>query len=783
MSDDILSIGEWIARRRASLGLTQKELADKIAISPSHLKKIEQGERSLTYEIQTGLIRGLYIPYEHLPFIEKLYKQGYISEAEARWIALPRKKISPPLPTRIGSFYGRGQELAQIKAFLQTESNPIVALTGFAGVGKTRLALEVAYQLQEEYSDGIFFVGLDNCDSHQDVAAAFIKQIAPQRQVANPLKALSYLLSNKNLLIILDALEQITDATTLISDWLTYSSELKILVTSRESPAIMGIPELRIDPLPLPQSNLIPDIVNNPAIQLLVDQFRTYRTGFEINDTNKNDIIELVRSVDGIPLALQLLAWHHKNFSLKELLLGHQSNVIPRVAGITRYRSIDAAIATSYNLLSELEAKVLRFLSVFPNGVTYEMGVDLERLAGFKITEPIQLLTLKNFVQPIEENGKNTRYKMLKVMRTFGLACLKQIGEEQIAYQLLVHLVQSIAVQKEVESIEVWYLRVDEEMPAIREALRYLYEAKKPEVGCEILEALARYWDIHHAFQEGHGWFAKFLSNPIHISSIVLSKTYETFAVLAYRCGNYEDGLRAITLGKSAMEVIDKVRLASYLNTEGLILSACGNPEQAMICFCRALEIIQESKRFKESELPTLRLYLLIANNVAWHLREHFHEPRQAYALFENGLKMAALIQDDDAAAFMYHGMGGAQYMLGNYERSRSLFVRSLGLWGQRQNNYQGIIWSLEGLIDVYLSESNFQQALWFCVLSSVMRAELGLIRHIGDVETHRYKMAEEQVHTILGHEAWENAWREASLLPVTHISQMVLSTLYDPPR
>ena len=515
-----ISFGEWLKRRRGAEGWTQEHLARKIHCSTSALRKFELEERRPSAEVVEQLAILFNIPPEERVSLLHFARGDWqafgsrVTDAEP-WHVMNTDSQSN-LPLSISSFIGREKEQNELINLLQ--KNRLVTLAGTGGIGKTRLALQVGYQLQDDLLDGVWFVPLDSLSDPalvpQTVASIFEIRASADRPILDTLKDV---LRRKTLLLILDNCEHLLEACTqLLTALLLHCPHLKILTTSRETLNLTGEAIYYLPPLSTPESGTLSrNLAEYESVQLFIERAALALSAFQITEENSQAIVDICRRVDGIPLALELTAARvnilnvdeiskqlHKSFAL----LGNDHR-----ATNSRHQTIQASLKWSWSLLTREEQVFLCQLSGFAGGWVLEAA---EAVCDGNVLSLTNILVQKSLIKV--EQKHVTRYHFHEMIRQFVHGkLLESGGSERIRDRHLAYYVKLVG-QAEPElyrSNQVYWLnKLDDELDNLRMALQWAL-ATDVVSGLRIAAIPWRFWIRRDYQQEAEDWLGQLLEH------------------------------------------------------------------------------------------------------------------------------------------------------------------------------------------------------------------------------------------------------------------------------
>ena len=341
-------------------------------------------------------------------------------------------------PIVLTSFVGREQAVREVAGLL--DGYRLVAVTGPGGVGKTRLAGEVARRIAGRFADGAWLAELAPVQDPAQVASAVAVALGVREQPGVPTaETLVRVLARRQLLMVLDNCEHVIGAAAqLCAGLLSACDDVRVLATSRERLRIAGEAAYRLAPVPGDDAA--------DAVTLFADRARTADAGFALTGENRADVARLVSRLDGMPLAIELAAARAEALGVAQLLesldgrLGLLAGGDRLAAG--RHRSLAAAAEWSYQLLTEDERRVFRRLSVFPAPFTLEAA---EAVAGEAAEAVLRLVECSLLVPPQPGPDGRDRYAMLETLRGYGADLLARSGEQDQAHDVLARYAVRVA--------------------------------------------------------------------------------------------------------------------------------------------------------------------------------------------------------------------------------------------------------------------------------------------------------------------------------------------------
>jgi predicted ATPase/class 3 adenylate cyclase len=441
----------------------------------------------------------------------------------------PIRSLETPsnLPIQRTSFVGREREVARVKELLRGPG--LLTLTGAGGSGKTRLALQVARELLDDYPDGVFFVELAPITDPRLVPSTIADSVGARAEGARPvLDTLRDHVRDREMLLVVDNFEQVLEAASVVADLLAAAPRLRILVTSREPLHVTGEQELAVPPMDVPdtgQPSAPEELMRYEAMALFMQRARAVNPGFRVTEANVATVVELCRRLDGLPLAIELAASRVKLLSPQAILerLEHRLKLLTGgpVDLPARQRTLREAIGWSYELLDETERALFGRLSVFAGGWTLEAAEAVANPAaelGRDALEVLGSLVDKSLAMRSPTASDVVRFGMLETIREFGVEQLELAGEAEATRDR--HASYFLEAAEGAEPYlrglqqKRWLDGLELEHDNLRAALRRGMDAGYAQLGLRLVGALWRFWHLHGHLAEGRRWAEEVLALP-----------------------------------------------------------------------------------------------------------------------------------------------------------------------------------------------------------------------------------------------------------------------------
>ncbi|HEX4865808.1 MAG TPA: adenylate/guanylate cyclase domain-containing protein, partial [Acidimicrobiales bacterium] len=422
------------------------------------------------------------------------------------------------LPVQRTSFIGRVDEVKQVAALIETER--LVTLTGAGGVGKSRLALQVAAEVAPEFKDGVWFASLGSLAESLLVPATVLEAVGvSERQGEAAVDTLCAWASERDALVVIDNCEHLLAEVARVVDRIADSSTtVRIVVTSQEPLGLRGEHVWFVAPLSGYRG------VATDSVELFVDRARMARADFALNADNEAAVVEICARLDHVPLAIELAAARMRGMAPADIArrldqrLRFLSSSDRMVAG--RHRTLDAAIRWSYELLDETQRRVFDRLSVFAGPFTIEAAEAIapgDGVEEWEVLDEVLALVDKSLVIA-DETSTGARYRLLETMRQFGQANLVDVGVQQLYRERHADFYADYVLSRRPQlhglgDIEA-RAEIEREIENIRVALRQAADDRGSSRFDRLYSAMFTIWHLSGRTVEGAAWAAEFPNRP-----------------------------------------------------------------------------------------------------------------------------------------------------------------------------------------------------------------------------------------------------------------------------
>ena len=761
--DAEVSFGRWLEKRRKALDLTREELAQKVGCSVSALRKIETDARRPSKQLAKLFASVLVIPAEEYgTFIR--FARGELS--------MERMKSAPPLPdlnllqppqTLPNSIpipptplIGREREFTALRQMLGDPQCRLITLVGPGGIGKTRLAMEIACDQYTAYKDGAGFVSLENLNSASLIVPAIGNALGLTIQSGvDPKRQLIAYLRDKQLLLVIDNAEHLLDGVDVFAEIIESTPHVKILCTSRESLNLRGEWRFEVRGLPLPQSAVGAEFDNNSAVILFLQRVDQVKKGKGLKDKDRAAIFHICNMVEGAPLAIELSAvWTH-TLSYREIAVEIEKSLdflstnmrdIPE-----RHRSLRAVFDHSWRVLTGEERDALMRLSVFRGGFTRELA---EQVAGANLALLSALVT-KSLVQ---QNGEK-RYGLHEMVRNYASARLQHAEETGHAcaahLRAFVRLAEAIEPELTRSGQSHWLMYMEAEHDNFRTALHWAFESGDTESGLRLTGALWRFWYLRSHLVEGSQWLERALQAAgTHAPGALRVKALNGAGLLAYYQGHFDQAKRWLEECLSLQTSLSERNIAYAQLTLALVI-------HDQLDFTRASFLYQETlQRFRHLN----DAYGIIRTlNSQGALAFDMGDLDMADELFSACLALARKCRDKENVAMALTNLGWTAVGRGSVT-AIDLCQEAITLFYELGNKL-GVAFSLEGIAAGFTLASQSDRAVRLFGSANGLRKTIDALpggTHVRYLET-----IVQQARNSLSDSAFALAWSEGEAMPM----------------
>ncbi len=720
------------------------------------------------------------------------------------------------VPTTFTSLVGRKRDVAAIEAMLMRPEVRLLTLLGTGGIGKTRLALQVAMRMRAFFADGVCFAELAST-SDPTLIQLIIGETLGIRQSVNLsiFKQVELFLRDKQLLLILDNFEQVVTAAPLIENLLTACPLLKIVVTSRAVLHLRAEHEYQVAPLSLPDLKRSPtseDLERSAAIALFVQRAQAVLPTFRFTRANAHTIAEICVQLDGLPLAIELAAARIRHLPPRALLSRLSQRFEMLTGGAvtlpTRQQTLRNTLKWSYDLLDANEQKLFRRLAVFVGGWTLEAvealgNANHETQDALAVLNAMASLIDKSLVLQVEKEGTEPRFEMLMTVREYGLDCLRENGEDEHIQRA--HADYYLALAEEAEphlrgaQQLPWLRRLDREQENMRAALGWLIAHEEVEQTLRFCGALWWFWQTRGYWSEGRRWLKAVLALPrTGARTAIRARVLSAAGELAGVQGDWREARLLISESVALYrELGDDSGLVLPLSTLGWVLVKQGDPAAGIlmmeesIVLCRKLglkwelshvlfwlaynaylqgDLVQVTTLTQES-LALARVlgdktHIARALNTLGYATWLQGDPVQARALAEEGLMLFQELGDKALITSALDTLGSIALSQGDLERAIACFTEGLSV-AQELGNQTFIAWHLMGFARMAVALAQLKRA---AQLFGAAEVRYDVNKELNPNQRDDYERMISSVRAQLGEQAFAAARAEGRTMTLEQI-------------
>jgi predicted ATPase/class 3 adenylate cyclase len=637
------------------------------------------------------------------------------------------------LPAQPTPLIGREREVADVCERLRSSEVRLLTLTGSGGAGKTRVGLQAAAELLEEYEDGVFFVSLAAITDPTLVAATVAGTLGVKEADGEPLlEILKDYLREKKLLLVLDNFEQVLEGAQLVGLLLAACPALKVLATSRITLGLYGEREYLVPPLSLPDPERLPSLeclTQYGAVRLFVERAQAAKADFTLTDENAPAVAEICARLDGLPLAIELAAVKIKVLPPGAMLarLGNRLKLLTGGARDIpeRQRTLRNTIEWSHELLKEGERILFRRLAVFAGGRTLEAIetiCDAEGDLPIEVLEGVSVLVDESLLRQEEREGE-PRFYMLETIHEYAREKLEESGEaKELARrhaEYFLRLAEMAEPALRWSKQRAWLERLELEHDNLRKALSWSLGVDEVELGLRLAGALESFWSTRGYYSEGRRWLEAVLARNGRTSAVARAKALTGAGWLAQWQGDLDRASAAAEKG---------LRLSPQAGTEGSVtirlLLLLGFIADQRDYYERATGLFEESLKLSRETRNGwgIAASLLHLGDVA----SNQGEAERAVERYEEGI---ALCRESGYPALLADtlvNLGDTLLLQGDHERATALNEEAVALYREQGYRHARLEYPVDNLGWAALRRGDHERARTLYQESLMLCRELG---------------------------------------------------------
>lgn len=622
------------------------------------------------------------------------------------------------LPAQLTRFIGRHDEVTRIRELLA--ENRLVTLTGIGGTGKTRLALRVAAEALDDFDDGVFFVDLSSMDDPDLVPTSVAAALNVREESGRPtIDTVVDHLRGKNLLLVLDNFEQLVETgSTLLEPLLREVWDVGILVTSRVPLRLYGEQQFPVPPLALPDPRRLPaleELACFEAIALFAERAAAAKPDFRVTEENAAAVAEITARLDGLPLAIELVAGRIKLLAPEGLLSRLEHRLPLLTAGDRnvpeRHRTLRGVIEWSHDLLSAAERQMLARFAVFAGGVDIEAAdavanphseLELDTL------DVLASLVEKSLLRTLDGPNRETRFGMLETIREFALERLSISGEESAMRRR--HAAHWINVAERAsealagpEQAE-WAQRLEQDHDNFRAALSWTSRSGEAQLGLRLAALLEPFWRLGSHVREGLRWLDELLMMPEAAEQTLLRARALTAAADLHAW--IDDPGANLLLAGEALAIFRSVgepaEIANSLGKLGWAHLQAGDLDSAKVSLAEA-KVLNARLGNREQAANCSNGLAIVA--------QFEGQNEEARRLFEEALEVMKEVENTYWVGLIYLMISQADKAEGRFDAADDRILAGLTIF-RELDNVMGMAWALYSLGDVALQRGEPERAL-----------------------------------------------------------------------
>ena len=722
--------------------------------------------------------------------------------------------VSTALPADVTSLVGREPEEAAAIHLLRSPPTRLLTLVGPGGVGKTRLAIRIARTMGPEFEHGVGFVPLAATTDSDEAVWSIARGLGVAGSSPNPRATLCDGIGDQELLLVLDNLEQLDPIDIGIPELLSSCPNLSILVTSRSPLHVRGEQLLDVPPLEFPADDVrlgSEAAQGYTAVALFVQRARALRPEFHLEDRQVEQVVEICRRLDGLPLAIELAAGQIRHMSAASLLdrLKDRTNTgfVGPLDSPERQRTMAAAISWSYALLDSDEQAMFRAASVFVGGWTLPALEEIADRSHRDVGALLDSLTSKSLLLVRSTEAGERRFAMLETVREYSLEMATVTGEAgRLRYRHAEYFqtVVSHAYKEQLERGPSEYApRLEPEHENILAALRWLTDQGDIVSALGLAAGMFEFWVCWGYVREGREWLERLiaLADPAAGESTIevpptayvgaarmawiqndperASTLYER-ALIGYEQDGDGRGASVVLNNLGAVahlqndyeraaafyrRAVDRGRMVGNTYATALPLGNLGTVAMQQGDFESATALFDDAIGMYRSLGYDQKLAIVLGNRGSLAYRQGLYD--EAAAIHQEALDMKRANGDRMSSAYSLGDLAWTEIERGNIDRAHDLLTEALDIFSQAGQR-DAVAEALEAMARIAYERGRLERAARLYAGAEALRKEVGVTHHPADLA--RYQQAIESLREALGPSAFAAAWRVGQLMSVDNL-------------
>lgn len=683
------------------------------------------------------------------------------------------------LPSLLTALIGRRAEIDTIKHLLK--HHRLLTLTGPGGIGKTRLALQVAKEMRAFFPDDVCFIDLAAVNEIHLVINTIAHGLGVAESLDTPLLALTQtFLRDKHLLLILDNFEHLIDAAPVVADLLAAAHHLTILLTSRELLALYGEQEYAVPPLQLPDlewfaaSHLAPsNFLESEALQLFARCAQAVDPTFRLTAENASAVASLCLRLDGLPLAIELAAAYSKLLSPQAMLTQLDSLWLEMKRTVrnipARQQTLRNTIEWSYRFLDDEECWLFAQLAVFCGGCTWEaIGAICESRNTGALLQALNGLVSKSLVWRRTDKNDQPRFGMLETIREYARLCLEARGKVAALQQRHARYYTQLTAHVEALPIKQRLMlnQLESEIDNFRVALRWAL-THDPEPGLGLLGDLGSCWRIRGYLTEGMAWAQQLLIVGQQASLAAQARAYASASLIAYNLGHRQQSCElADRAWLLVQQVDDQPARAQAIFVRAAVLLA---PHLTPADYAMIIALTKEAAQLFvaiQSPMNYARTF-----NLLGEVKRMQGRYAEAIPYYEESLRGLRAVDYESGVAITLSNLGWAVYHLGDYQAAFAHFAESINRASELDFT-NGVAVALIGAAGTLAQLDQPQQAAQCLGAAEAIQKALGI--SIPATDEPDYQRTRTELQAALGQADFDRCWQKGRTLTVTAATMLI---------